>query len=343
MVSEEQIQSLIKEKQFSEVLSKLSNVEDMTANLYRFRGDAKYNLSMFESAIDDYTRAIALDKENYKAYNNRANAEACLNFINEALNDYNKAVEIKSDFSDAYFNRGLINYNLQNIPEAIEDYTKAIEANNNNYQALNNRGNAFNLLGKYELALEDFSSSLKIMEHANTYFNRGLTKENLSDLEGAKEDYTKALEMQNDNGSILKKRALVHFQMNELEQSYDDYFKALSIDNNDIEALLGLGNIESRKNNNVEAINYFTKACDIDENCDVAYISRAISASAIKDYDMSIADLEKLFNLNLDKDSCMLTLNGILEHINKFENKDNNDIEYENTIKDYIEKVKSKY
>lgn len=342
MVSEEQIQSLIKEKQFSQVLSELSNIEDMTSNLYRFRGDAKYNLSMFESAIDDYTRAIALDKDNYKAYNNRANAEATLSFTNEALNDYSKAVEIKSDFSDAYFNRGLVNYNLQNIEESINDYTKAIETNSNNYQALNNRGNAFNCLGKYNLALEDFTSSLKIMEHPNTYFNRGLTKENLSDLDGAKEDYTKSLEMQNDNINVLKKRALAYFQTNEIEEAYDDYSKILSIDSNDIDALLGLGSIESRKNNNHEAINYFTKACNIDENCDVIYMSRAISASMVKDYAMSISDLEKVLQLNVDENSFMLTVSSILENINNIENKDDNDIEYEKKIKDFIDNLKNK-
>ena len=71
-------------------------------------------------------------------------------------------------------------------------------------------------------------------------------------------------------------------------------------------------------------------------------MSRAISASRIKDYPMLVADLEKLFNLNADKKTYMIALNSILENINNINNKNDDDIKYENIIKDYIDKLENK-
>ncbi|HNW97274.1 MAG TPA: tetratricopeptide repeat protein [Bacteroidales bacterium] len=80
-----------------------------------------------KGAIEELTKIIGYDKENYKAYYYRANAEFNLRQTKEAIADYTKAIEIKPDYADAFFNRASCKYYLNDTDGACNDWHKAFE------------------------------------------------------------------------------------------------------------------------------------------------------------------------------------------------------------------------
>ena len=77
------------------------------------------------SAIEDLTKVIKLQKDYFEAYYYRANAKFNLKQAKEALIDYNKAIEIKSDYADAYYNRGFCKQFIGDLTGACADWDQA--------------------------------------------------------------------------------------------------------------------------------------------------------------------------------------------------------------------------
>lgn len=127
-------------------------------------------------------------------------AEEYLVDIDEGL------VEIVYDSSyQNYYNWGVVRYQMGNYREAIEYFRKAVSVNPNtdDFMLYAFRGNAFSKRGMYQDAIGDFDKALslqpkEIMDYSNwvkNYFNRGVSKYYLNDLNGACKDWNKALEL----------------------------------------------------------------------------------------------------------------------------------------------------
>ena len=79
--------------------------------------------------MKNYDKAIELNPEYAKAYNNRGSVKADLGDKKEAIKDYDKAIELNPEYAKAYNNRGNIKFDLENYEEAIRDYNKALKSN----------------------------------------------------------------------------------------------------------------------------------------------------------------------------------------------------------------------
>lgn len=80
-----------------------------------------------EHAVADYTRAIDLDPQYVKAYNNRGNAYAALGEEESALDDYDMGLQLDPNLALAYFNRGLLRYRIGDIEQAVADLETYLE------------------------------------------------------------------------------------------------------------------------------------------------------------------------------------------------------------------------
>ena len=73
-----------------------------------------------------------------------------------AINDYTKAIQLDPDYANAYINRGSAYSSLSKNQDAINDYTKAIQiGGSNDAVAYNNRGIRYRALGQYALSDAD--------------------------------------------------------------------------------------------------------------------------------------------------------------------------------------------
>jgi len=140
---------------------------DEYAGAYSNRGLAYAKLGEHDREIEDYNKAIKLNKDYAKAYYNRGIAYAKLGKYDKAIEDFNKAIELNKDYAKAYGNRGIAYAKQQKYNEAIKDYNKAIELNPDLAEAYYNRGLAYVGLGKYNRARED------MLRAGNLFTNKG--------------------------------------------------------------------------------------------------------------------------------------------------------------------------
>ena len=101
--------------------------------------------------------------------------------------------------AEEYKNQGNAKYDLQDYRGAILDYNKAIELDPTNVKAYNNRGmaKANANLQDYRGAILDFTKAIELdpTTDAIPYYNRGLAKYALSNIDGACLDWSKAGEL----------------------------------------------------------------------------------------------------------------------------------------------------
>lgn len=78
-----------------------------------------------------------------------------MNELEEAINDYSKAIAINNSDPDVYFNRGLVYDLRQEYQKAIDDYTQSVFYNSADPEAYFNRCVSKFMLGKKKDACED--------------------------------------------------------------------------------------------------------------------------------------------------------------------------------------------
>ena len=93
---------------------------------YFLTGLAHDELQQYKAALADYGRALALNPEDARAYNNRGNTHRNLQDYAAALADYGRALELNPEYASAYYNTACT-YALQSqVEDACTWLQKAI-------------------------------------------------------------------------------------------------------------------------------------------------------------------------------------------------------------------------
>ncbi len=129
-------------------------------------------------------------------------------FIRSAEENYipvDPNVDLVRDPFQNYYNWGVLKYKTGDYPAAIEYFIKALEVNPNtdNFLIYSYLANAEHKMHKFGDAIGYYDKALElqpkdIMDYSNwvkNYYNRGVSKFNLDDLQGACKDWKKALEL----------------------------------------------------------------------------------------------------------------------------------------------------
>ena len=156
-----------------------------------------------EIAIANYDKAIELDSQDSSYYEWRGYAKRNMGRNDEAIDDFNKMVEIDGS-PYAYEVRGKALLKLKRHQQAIADFSKMIEIAPDVPFGYFRRGNAKYELGQYEDAIADFDTYLQITGDTSTYLLRATAKEQLGDLDGAKEDFQMALTLEYQSQSATR-------------------------------------------------------------------------------------------------------------------------------------------
>ena len=81
----------------------------------------------FDLAIEEYTKAIALDPQLATAYSNRGRAYYGKGELDRAIADYDQAIALGPPHANSYYYRGVANYNIPQDNLAIADLERALE------------------------------------------------------------------------------------------------------------------------------------------------------------------------------------------------------------------------
>lgn len=182
----------------------------------------------FQKAIELYTKSIETENDLGEAYFERAIAHYALRDIENAEADFEDAIKNTKHVPDnLYMTRADMRTENGNLDGAIADYMRVLTHNNNSYTVNlllgkcwlekgefktakkylrvansarpNNPDGHFYLgvleitKGEFNKAIESFDRLLELYpEHGNGYFNRGMAKARLQDVDAACEDWIKA-------------------------------------------------------------------------------------------------------------------------------------------------------
>jgi tetratricopeptide (TPR) repeat protein len=186
-------------------------------NSYGERGD-------YDSAIQDYSKALALNPKLSIAYFNRAYTYAHLKKYREAITDLDETIKLNPKDEKAYFWRGICNVSVRNYPKALDDFSRIIELDpaDTRYYALayTYREMVNATLGAYDRAIYDSKKAIELgKENAAAYNNLGLGYYGLGNYEEALRNYDKAIELNPKLFVAYQNRAMVYRKLGNTKQA----------------------------------------------------------------------------------------------------------------------------
>jgi tetratricopeptide (TPR) repeat protein len=167
------------------------------------RGLFFFEQGEYPRAIENYTLAIAKQRDYAEAYLERGRTYIRLSDFDKAMEDLTESLFLRPDDCRGYSERGNVYYNnLQDYLRAAADYTKLIELCPD-ATAYEFRGDAYFYQGKHREAITDYTETLTLdPERVGAYVRRGSSYEQIGELELAIMDYERALALRPDDDFV---------------------------------------------------------------------------------------------------------------------------------------------
>jgi|TARA_Y100000294_G_scaffold178106_1_gene207566 Tfp pilus assembly protein PilF len=215
--------------------------------------------------IEVYQKAIKVQPNYAKAYNNLGNVFKEIGEQKKAKNFYEKAINIQPNYANTHYNLGLILRELGENKKAITSYQKAIEINPDHTSSYNNLGNLFKELGEYKRAINCYQKSIQIKpDYADTHYNFGLVFQAFGEFQKAVASYQKAIDINPDHTSAYNNLGIVLRELGEDQKAINSYQKALHLDPSSINSQANISTIYISQLDNLEkAINASCKTLKI--------------------------------------------------------------------------------
>jgi tetratricopeptide (TPR) repeat protein len=204
-----------------EDLTQIIKLNSTDVKIYFFRGVIRYQRGDKKGSIEDFTQAININPNYAKAYSRRGNSRYELGNYQGAIEDFTQAININPNDAVAYRNLADARYQLGDKQGAIEDYAQAIKINPN--YAVNNLGNIRYLLEEKEVLSQ---ASESIPHDAVAYKNRGNTRYEKEDYQGAIEDFTQAIKLNSNDADVYYIRGNARYHLGDKHEALEDFRKA---------------------------------------------------------------------------------------------------------------------
>lgn len=123
---------------------------------------AKEAVAPAKDPIAEFTKAIALNPKDRKAYMGRGWARGEQGNFRDAVQDFTKAIELDPTLADAHLARGAASLSLEDVPVAIADFDRVLQLDVKNAEAHYFRGNAKAMRADWSAALADLQQAVKL-------------------------------------------------------------------------------------------------------------------------------------------------------------------------------------
>jgi serine/threonine protein kinase/tetratricopeptide (TPR) repeat protein len=250
---------LQQKERFQEALQDLHQairLQPKTYHAYASLADAYAQQRNWNEALQNIDQAIAIaDDAGTKGalYRYRARYHAELKLDAAALADLEKEIELESSVgvpsTKAYLLRGQLLKKNGQLEEALKSFDAAHKIQPGLEETLRGRADILYQKKKYAEAIQ--ALSLIRQPTAPDYKTRGLARAMTSDSQGAAEDYSRALELENRTADSMTKTANIVWLLTHRGQAYlscqadrpalRDFEEALRLDAKNREALGGRG------------------------------------------------------------------------------------------------------
>jgi tetratricopeptide (TPR) repeat protein len=278
----------------------------------------------FSKAIEDYSLAIQLNSEVFSYYLNRATCYFRVRMFEEAVEDLDRSIALQSS-DRALAQRGKVRAAAKQYEKAIVDYSEAILANKSHTMYYNNRAECYFHLGRHEEAMRDLERAHELCPNSVTalhlkgmifhakknyleaidcyskaitdkgtnpifYFNRGESYRKLKMYSECLEDYSTAIKLDSHDVDNYNNRGNVYFAMGKYQQAIDDYSSCIGIQSSFSIFYFNRGNCYFQMKKYREAVSDFGKAIELNPNYIKAYNKRGLALTFLKDFQLALID-----------------------------------------------------
>jgi tetratricopeptide (TPR) repeat protein len=203
-----------------------------------FRGVAHSNAGDQQPAIDDLTRALALDPKNSRKKNHgtlyhRGVAHLKNRDASAAIDDFRAALALQPDYVDALLGCGDAHHQVGEHRAAIDCYSKLIGIRPRTAVYYDKRVAAYVLAGDYEQAVADLSEAIRLDPPSarRRYEERGdLYFERIGDCERAIQDYTEVIRRDPRHPHAYNVRGWCYHLTRQHERAVADATEAIGLD-----------------------------------------------------------------------------------------------------------------
>ncbi|MBI5218137.1 MAG: tetratricopeptide repeat protein [Bacteroidia bacterium] len=178
-------------------------------------------------------------------------------------------------------------------------FTDVIEKEPMASVAYSNRGLAKEKKKDMQGALQDYNKAIEIVpDYLEAHINRGNVRKTLGDNKGALEDFEKAVSINPKFPIAYNNRGIAKSNLNDLQGAMDDYAKAISLNPEYADPYHNRGLIKSKNLQKYEdALTDYNKALSLKPNYKEAYNNRGVTKFEMKDYAGCISDINKVIEL----------------------------------------------
>jgi tetratricopeptide (TPR) repeat protein len=146
----------------------------------------------YQQAVERFTNATTIWPPLTSAYLERGLAHLNLHEMDLAAADLEQAIKLDPNLPEAHTALGNLYRERGDLNRAVNEFTLAINLAST-VDAYDQRGHLYESLGEHQKALEDYNRAIsELPEFPHLYRARAVTRQNLGDEAGAKEDRQKA-------------------------------------------------------------------------------------------------------------------------------------------------------
>jgi len=224
----------------------------------------------------------------------------------------------RANSTEDFFNRGVARYQQGDLEGALRDFDRAIEiastispgAYASNHIGpifpepavlLYNRGVTRYDLRDWDGAIADFDEALMLNPHrVMAWIKLGNARFNKGDLDKAINEYDEAIRLDPRSVIALNNRGLAWQNRGKLDAALSDYARALELDPSLTVALNNRAGIKHDRGDLRGALNDYNRAIEIDPQLALLYCNRGVTRKAMGDLKGAIADYTEAIRLNPD-------------------------------------------
>jgi len=202
-------------------------------------GNDLVNLKDYEGALEKYNEALDYLPTYAPAIDGKANLLILMEDYKTAGKLIEEALKKNSDYPQFYLTYGIILIHKGKHKDAIENFNRALDL-------------AYDTKDTY------FKSKI--------YVNRGAAYQKLFNYDAALNDYSQAIQINENNPNVFMYRGYLYYQNNEYEQALSDFNTVIEIDPENPYAYYNRGMIHLKQADDVKACEDFHKACELGNN-----------------------------------------------------------------------------
>ena len=177
-----------------------------------------------EEAVRLFTRVLEEDPENAEAWFNRGLAHLESGRLEAAIRDFTESLGRRED-PEAYYNRAMAWLELGDPEQALADLDAALRLDPEDAEAWNMRAIVEAERGNYERALRDIERAIE-RGHPSGFVNRATILERAGRLREALASLDQAMEDRPGDAMVWAKRGLLRERLGDLEGARRDLWEA---------------------------------------------------------------------------------------------------------------------